>query len=63
MNGVTMWVSEPFKVFFQEIQKQRKKLDRLKPKSKISFTELSEISLEILQQDMNVDKLLTKEIH
>ena len=61
MNGVTMWVSKPFKDFFVELQKQRKKLDRGKPKSKISFTELSDISLEILTSDENTDILLTKQ--
>ncbi len=60
MNGVPMLVSIEFKECLQEIQRQRKKIDKNKVKGKISYTELTLIVVnKILNKKENVDLLLS----
>ena len=60
MNGVPMFVSEDFKDFVKEVQTQRKKVDKDKPKSKMSYTELTDVIVHrILNKPRVVDLLLT----
>jgi hypothetical protein len=62
-NGIQMSVSVPFHNFLLEIQRQRKKIDKYKLKSKASFTDLTDLMLKIVVASPSfVDKLLTSKI-
>jgi hypothetical protein len=62
-NGIQMSVSLPFREFLLEIQRQRKKLDKYKLKSKASFTDLTNLLLQIIVATPSVaDRMLKEKI-